>query len=86
MACPHVTGVAVLALSVNPSLTVEQLTAILHEAVDQNGVAPDNGRAGVGQDECGGIRYDVYPNYHYGHGRINAVKAVQAALALRRAS
>jgi len=85
MACPHVSGVAALALSVNPRLTVEQLAAVLRQAVDQTGVAPDNGRAGVGQDVCGGIAYDVYPNYHYGHGRINAVKAVQAAQALLRA-
>ena len=83
MACPHVSAVAALALSANPSLTVQQLVDLLHAAVDQTGGAPDNGRAGLGQDECGGIRYDVYPNYHYGRGRINAAKAVAAALAAR---
>lgn len=85
MAAPHVSGVAALALSINPSLTVTQLRELVKTAVDQNDVPPDNGRGGIGQDECGGIRYDVFPNYHYGTGRINAVKAVEAALALRKA-
>ena len=86
MACPHVSGVAALALSANPSLTVQQLFDLLHQAVDQDLAPPNNGRAGVGQDECGGVRYDVYPNLHYGTGRINAAKAVQGALALRRST
>ena len=78
MACPHVTGVAALILSVNPQLTVEQLTSILETTADQGMPAPDNGR--TGSDECGGVHYTTYPNYHYGQGRVNARKAVEAAM------
>jgi subtilisin family serine protease len=83
MACPHVSGVAALALAANPSLTPAQLVAVLHAAVDRTTAPPNNGRAGVGQDVCGDVRYDSYPNFHYGHGRINAAKAVAAARAVR---
>jgi thermitase len=59
-ATPHVAGVAALVLSVNPSLTVAQVEALLRAATD------DIDAAG----------YDPFT----GHGRINAKKAVDAAL------
>lgn len=63
-ACPLVAGVAALMLSVNPSLTSAQVKKILEDTADK---IPSS---------------NVYTNGHsiyFGHGRINALKAVQKA-------
>ncbi len=58
-ACPVVSGVAALVLSVNPNLTVSEVENILYTTAIDMGTA--------GRDNT------------YGHGRVNAFGAVQAA-------
>lgn len=63
MASPHVTGVAAILLQVNPNLTVDQLENILMSSADPR------------SDE----KYVDIPNNAYGHGSLNAHRAVEMA-------
>jgi subtilisin family serine protease len=64
-ASPLVSGVAALVLSADPWLTRKQVTAILRDTADQ----------------VGGVTYGGDgKNLYYGHGRVNAASAVNAAL------
>ena len=64
-AAPHVAGGAALLLSAKPSLSSQAVIKAL-----QNGAArkslqdPDN-------DSCGGIKWNTFPNYIYGFGRLD---------------
>jgi len=68
-ACPVVTGVAALVFSVNPDLTAEQARNLIEHTADKI-QAPNE-------------RFDAVTghNVRYGHGRVNAYRAVQAASA-----
>lgn len=63
MASPHVTGVAALLKQVNPALTVDQLEEILIASADPR------------TDE----KFVESPNNGYGHGVLNAARAVEMA-------
>jgi subtilisin family serine protease len=76
MACPHVTGLVGLMLSVNPALDYDQVLNILASTAVKSLPAP----SGV-VTTCSGIPYTTYPNYFYGHGRIDAYAAVRSAFA-----
>lgn len=77
MAAPQVAGVVALMLSANPSLTYSDIEYIIESTANQKLPAPKGG-----QKVCGNKSFDVFPNYHYGHGRIDAAAAVKAAAAL----
>ncbi|WFF73199.1 S8 family serine peptidase [Proteiniclasticum sp. QWL-01] len=66
MAAPHVAGVAALILQANPSLTVEEVEAILRKTA-----VPLKDR-----------QFPTAPNMGYGHGNINAYDAVAEALGI----
>lgn len=68
-ACPVAAGVATLVFSVAPGLTAEQARNILEHTADR--ITPE----GAGYDPVTGH------NIQYGHGRVNAFRAVQAAQA-----
>ncbi len=72
MAGPHVVGVVALIISANPSLAgqVEQIEAI----IKQSAVAKTT------DQDCGVTPGTAVPNNTYGHGRIDALAAVQMAL------
>jgi subtilisin family serine protease len=64
-AAPLAAGVGALVLSVNPKLNPTMLTEILHQTCDK----------------VGGVTYDANGHHiRYGYGRINALKAVNAAM------
>lgn len=63
MASPHVTGVAAILKQVNPNLTVDELEKILMASADAR------------TDE----KYVDVPNNAYGHGSLNALRAVEMA-------
>lgn len=69
MAAPHVTGVVALLFSRNPAITVSQVEQALIR-----GAVPHTTTGTV----CGGIPENVFPNYFVGHGRINALNAVNS--------
>jgi subtilisin family serine protease len=74
MATPNVAGVAALVISANPALRgdVDAIEQILREtALPLNPAGPD----------CGGYSATAYPNHVYGHGRVDALAAVQRAAA-----
>jgi len=72
MAGPHVVGVVALIISANPSLAgqVDQIESI----IKQSAVAKAT------DQDCGITPGTVVPNNTYGHGRIDALAAVQLAL------
>jgi len=72
MAGPHVVGVVALIISANPSLAgqVDQIESIIKQSAVAK--APDQ--------DCGITPGTVVPNNTYGHGRIDALAAVQLAL------
>jgi len=78
MASPHVTGTIALMFQANPNLSYTQIYNVLTSQTDRTTLGVPNG----GLTTCGGKAYNVFPNFHYGYGRINAQKAVQASLAL----
>jgi subtilisin family serine protease len=74
-ACPVVAGVAGLMLSVNPNLTARDVRDILQTTADK--IVDD------AADPQLGLRYGTYDNRGhsrwFGYGKVNALRAVQAA-------
>lgn len=62
-AAPIAAGIGALALSINPSLTAKELRKLMQDSCDQ----------------VGPIAYPDGRNDDYGHGRVNAARAVQLA-------
>lgn len=71
-AAPLAAGVCALMLTANPDLTVPQIKDILRRSADK--IGPANAYDASGH------------SIHYGFGRINALRAVQMAAALRQGS
>ena len=74
MASPHVAGVAALVMTANPALIGEPV------AVAQ--ILRTTAIATTSAQDCGAFPGAQVPNAVFGHGRIDALAAVQAALAL----
>ncbi len=70
-ACPGAAGVAALILSANPALDRESVRRILAECCDKIGHADDGPLGQYDQDGH---------SHYYGHGRLNALRAVQIAM------
>ena len=70
-ACPGAAGVAALVLGVNPALDREQVRQLLADCCDKISHADDGP---LGQYDQNGH------SHYYGHGRLNALRAVQLAL------
>ncbi|CAG7816739.1 unnamed protein product [Allacma fusca] len=68
MACPHVAGVAALLNKVKPGLTVDELLDALNAGAQA---------VSSGAKTCNNVRDDVYPNYHVGSGRLDALASVE---------
>jgi len=78
MAGPHVAGVVALMVQANPNITYQQVYNIITSTADTSTIGQPSGNA-----VCGGVAWNTFPNFHYGYGRINALKCVQAAIALK---
>jgi subtilisin family serine protease len=79
-ACPHVAGVAALVLSAQPELSIDKLTNIILTNAATDTVKEPS----TGEDICGGKEWNDFTNggnYIYGSGRLDALAAVNAALA-----
>ncbi|MEP6645864.1 MAG: S8/S53 family peptidase, partial [Saprospiraceae bacterium] len=74
MAGPHVVGLVALMISANPALSGK---VDLIESIIESTCAPK-----TTDQECGGIPGTAIPNNTYGYGRVDALAAVQAAIAL----
>lgn len=78
-ACPLVAGVVALMLSANPALSVAEVKRLLQQTSDKI--------VDRGQDSQFGLSLGTYEsNGHskwFGYGKLNALRAVQSALALR---
>jgi len=70
-ACPGAAGVAALVLGVNPALDREQVRQLLADCCNKISHADDGP---LGQYDQNGH------SHYYGHGRLNALRAVQLAL------
>jgi subtilisin family serine protease len=73
MACPHIAGVIALMLSANPNLEYEVIYDILRRTATTELKAP------TGRTACDGVEATDFPNYHYGHGLVDAYAAVKEA-------
>jgi subtilisin family serine protease len=72
MATPHVAGTIALMIADTPSASLQDLYNALRSTTVKGLPNPPD------PDTCGGKPYNVYPNYIYGHGRIDALAAVNA--------
>jgi len=70
MAAPHVAGAVALLLSRNPDLSYVQIKTLLQSYADRDLV--------FSRSNCSWISDDVFPNHHFGYGRINIFKSLQA--------
>jgi len=70
MACPHVAGLIALLKSRNKNANYVTIKQILQDTADRNLLSSNQ--------TCEGVPDTVFPNYTFGYGRINALKAVQA--------
>jgi len=75
MAAPHVAGAVALLLSAQPDLSYDQVYRALTSSANKRVPAPETG----GPDECLGLRWDQFPNLHYGHGRLDTLRAVEGS-------
>ncbi len=73
MAAPHVAGVVALLISADPSLAGD--VAALESLLRSSALARTT------TENCGGVPGTQIPNPTYGYGRVDALAAVQAALA-----
>mgnify|MGYP000960583596 CR=1 FL=1 len=74
MAGPHVAGVVALIISANPALAGE--VEIIENIIESTAVPKTT------DQQCGDIPGTEVPNHTYGFGRVDALAAVEAALAL----
>jgi len=72
MACPHAAGAAALMLAYNPKLTFEELRQFMGEGAHKSIVS--SGRT------CDNIPDHVFPNHHFGRGRLNALDALKVVI------
>lgn len=70
MACPHVAGTIALILSRNPSLSYVQIKALLQSYADRN--------LSFVNSSCNWIDETMFPNHHFGYGRLNANRSLRA--------
>jgi subtilisin family serine protease len=70
MACPHVAGFATLLKSVNKNANFAQVRETLQNTAARN--------LSFGSQTCAGVPEREFPNFTFGHGRIDALSAVQA--------
>jgi len=68
MACPHAAGAAVMLYAVKSDIKPKAVDYFLKEGADTN--------LTFSYKSCGGIRDDVFPNNHFGRGRVNAERSV----------
>lgn len=74
MAGPHVAGVVALIISANPALAGE--VDIIENIIESTAIPKTT------DQQCGDIPGTEVPNHTYGFGRVDALAAVEAALAL----
>ncbi|MBK8566360.1 MAG: S8 family serine peptidase [Saprospiraceae bacterium] len=74
MAGPHVAGLVALIISANPDLAGQ--VDVIEQIIEQTAVPKTT------DQQCGEIPGSQVPNHTYGYGRVDALAAVQAALAL----
>jgi len=68
MACPHAAGAAAMLYALKSDLKPRAADQFLKEGADTN--------LTYSYKSCGGIRDDVFPNNHFGWGRVNAQRSV----------
>lgn len=74
MAGPHVAGLVALVISANPDLAGQ--VDIIEDIIEQTAVPKTT------DQNCGDIPGTQVPNHTYGYGRVDALAAVEAAIAL----
>ncbi len=71
MAGPHVAGLVSLIISANPNLAGE--VELIEDIIEQSAVPL------ITEQTCDGLTMENIPNATYGHGRINALRAIELA-------
>jgi subtilisin family serine protease len=82
MVAPHVTGTVVLLLSTQKNLKYQQVYARLITTTDQAPFNMSNSTGRGSTDTCGNVKETVFPNNHYGYGRINVFSAARVSARL----
>jgi len=76
MSCPHVAGLVALIQAQGEPLSFEEIKEVLFQSADREGLASTN-------QNCGGGDSRAFPNYEWGHGRMNSLAALNMAKQLR---
>lgn len=70
MACPHVAGAIALLLNRNANLSYAQIKSLLQSHADRN--------LSFSNTACGNVYDNAFPNNHFGYGRLNINRSLQA--------
>jgi len=76
MACPHVAGLVGLLRSKNRNVSYANVKTILQNNADRN--------LSFSGQVCSNVGDSTWPNYTFGYGRINALRAVNALVAMMK--
>jgi subtilisin family serine protease len=78
MAGPHVAGLVALLISANPALAGK--VDVIEDIIEQTAIPKTT------DQQCGDVPGSEVPNHTYGYGRVDALAAVEAALAFEPVS
>jgi subtilisin family serine protease len=67
MAAPHVTGGVAVLLGAHPGWDFYKVRDVVLETASRKKLREPQ----LGQQACYGVRWDTFPNYHYGHGLLD---------------
>ena len=74
-AAPHVAGAAAVLLSAAPHLSPAEVATALYDHASTSLKEPDTGK-----EVCAGQGWPAFPNFIYGHGRLDVYAALKAVL------
>jgi len=72
MACPHAAGLTAVLLAYNPDIDFDNVVRHMTVGVDKE--------LSFAGKTCNSIPDNVFPNHHFGHGRINALGSLQSLI------
>jgi len=76
MACPHAAGLTAILMAYDSDLTYDQVQSFMFSGAER--------RLPSANKECSGVGDSVFPNHHFGQGRINALSSLTGLIQAKR--
>jgi hypothetical protein len=70
MACPHAAGTAALLFAFQPDLSFQKILIMIRSSAEREKLKS----SGM---NCYGLRDNVFPNFFFGYGRVNALNCAR---------